>query len=58
MAKPSNPHSSPVENPEPSSPVAVEEEAEGDAPGEKLPVLRWSKTLFENLLRDTQMSPE
>ncbi|KAJ0567351.1 hypothetical protein HanIR_Chr06g0283781 [Helianthus annuus] len=58
MAEPSNPHSSPGENPEPSSQVAVEEEAKGDAPEEKLPVLKWSKTLFDNLLRDTQMPPE
>ncbi|KAF5781732.1 hypothetical protein HanXRQr2_Chr11g0487231 [Helianthus annuus] len=58
MAKPSNPHSTVGENSEPSSLVAVEEEAEGDASGEKLPVLRWSKSFFDNILRDTQMPPE
>ncbi|MFS7892581.1 hypothetical protein Hanom_Chr00s000670g01654371 [Helianthus anomalus] len=57
MVEPSNPHSPVGENPDPSSPVAAEEE-EGDAPGGGLPVLRWTKTMFDILLRDTQMPPE
>ncbi|MFS7992890.1 hypothetical protein Hanom_Chr12g01087631 [Helianthus anomalus] len=58
MAEPSNPHSTPIENPEPLSPVAVEEEAEGDALGENMPVLKWSKSSFDNLMMDIQMPPE
>ncbi|KAJ0752651.1 hypothetical protein HanPI659440_Chr09g0326801 [Helianthus annuus] len=58
MAEPLNPHSTPGENTEPSSPMATEEEAEGNAPGEDLPVLRWSKSLFDVLMRDIQMPPE
>ncbi|KAM0064445.1 hypothetical protein Hdeb2414_s0003g00103051 [Helianthus debilis subsp. tardiflorus] len=58
MAEPSNPHSTSGENPEPSSPVAAEEEAEGNAPGENLPMLRWSKSSFDVLMRDIQMPPE
>ncbi|KAM0042668.1 hypothetical protein Hdeb2414_s0010g00332481 [Helianthus debilis subsp. tardiflorus] len=57
MAEPSNPHSTPGENPEPSSPVAVAEE-EGNAPGENLPVLRWIRASFDVLMRDIQIPPE
>ncbi|KAJ0802133.1 hypothetical protein HanPI659440_Chr03g0125711 [Helianthus annuus] len=57
MAEPSNPHSTIGENPEPSSPVAAEEE-EGDAPGGGLPVLKWSKASFDNLMTDVQMPTE
>ncbi|KAF5819169.1 hypothetical protein HanRHA438_Chr02g0086041 [Helianthus annuus] len=45
MAEPSNPHSTSAENPEPSSPVAAEEEVEVNAP-------------FKTLMRDIQMPPE
>ncbi|KAM0048980.1 hypothetical protein Hdeb2414_s0008g00280601 [Helianthus debilis subsp. tardiflorus] len=55
MAEPSNPHSNPGENPEPSSPVAAEE---GDVPGEKLPVLKWPKASFDNLMMGVQMPQE
>ncbi|KAJ0614477.1 hypothetical protein HanIR_Chr02g0062891 [Helianthus annuus] len=58
MAEPSNPHSTSGENPEPSSPVAAEEEAEGHAPGENLSVLKWSRSSFEVLMRDIQMPQE
>ncbi|KAJ0804757.1 hypothetical protein HanPI659440_Chr02g0041801 [Helianthus annuus] len=58
MAEPSNPHSTSGENPEPSSPVAAEEEAEGHAPGENLQVLKWSRSSFEVLMRDIQMPQE
>ncbi|KAJ0539541.1 hypothetical protein HanHA300_Chr08g0287541 [Helianthus annuus] len=59
MAEPSNPLSTMVENPEPSSPVAAEEEgAEVNAPGKNLPVLKWSKSVFQTLLVDTQMPPD
>ncbi|KAM0035653.1 hypothetical protein Hdeb2414_s0015g00448981 [Helianthus debilis subsp. tardiflorus] len=57
MAEPFNPHSPVGENPDPSSLVAAEEE-EGDVPGGGLPVLRWTKSMFDILLRDTQMPPE
>ncbi|KAM0066974.1 hypothetical protein Hdeb2414_s0002g00055361 [Helianthus debilis subsp. tardiflorus] len=57
MAEPSNPHSTPGENPEPSSPVAAEEE-EGDVPGEKLPVLKGLKSSFDNLMMGVQMPQE
>ncbi|KAJ0951932.1 hypothetical protein HanPSC8_Chr02g0066171 [Helianthus annuus] len=57
MAEPSNPHSTPGENPEPSSPVAAEEE-EGNAPRENLLMLRWSKSSFDLLIWDIQMPPE
>ncbi|KAJ0922602.1 hypothetical protein HanPSC8_Chr05g0205801 [Helianthus annuus] len=57
MAEPSNPHSILGENPEPSSLVAAEEETEGNAPGENLPVLRWSKSSLEILMRDIHMPP-
>ncbi|MFS7939865.1 hypothetical protein Hanom_Chr05g00456991 [Helianthus anomalus] len=58
MAEPSNPHSTPGENPEPSSQVAVEDEAEGDAPVENFPVLKFSKLSFYNLMMDIQMPLE
>ncbi|KAF5810759.1 hypothetical protein HanXRQr2_Chr04g0173381 [Helianthus annuus] len=57
MAEPSNPYSTPGENPEPSSPVAAEEE-EGDALGGGLSVLKWSKASFDNLMMDVQMPQE
>ncbi|KAJ0930626.1 hypothetical protein HanPSC8_Chr04g0151531 [Helianthus annuus] len=58
MDEPSNPHSTSGENPEPSLPVAAEEEAEVNNPGENLPVLKWSRSSFETLMRDIQMPPE
>ncbi|KAM0003873.1 hypothetical protein Hdeb2414_s0264g00851881 [Helianthus debilis subsp. tardiflorus] len=59
MAEPSNPHSTFAENPEPSSPVAAEEEeVEDNAPGKSLPVLKWSRSSFETFMRDIQMPPE
>ncbi|KAJ0694163.1 hypothetical protein HanPI659440_Chr15g0605681 [Helianthus annuus] len=58
MAEPLNPFSTSAENPEPSSPVAAEEEVEVNAPGKNLPVLRWSRSSFEMLMRDIQMPPE
>ncbi|MFS7949379.1 hypothetical protein Hanom_Chr06g00570901 [Helianthus anomalus] len=59
MAESSNPFSTSVENPEPSSPVAAEEEeVEVNAPGKNLLVLRWSRSSFEMLMRDIQMPPE
>ncbi|MFS7947794.1 hypothetical protein Hanom_Chr06g00552401 [Helianthus anomalus] len=57
MADPSNPHSTVGENPEPSSLAATKEE-EGDAPDGGLTVLKWSKSLFENLMMDVQMPSE
>ncbi|MFS7915163.1 hypothetical protein Hanom_Chr02g00162101 [Helianthus anomalus] len=60
MAEPSNPLSTTVENHEPSSPVATEEEDEPEvnAPGMNLPVLRWTESAFQTLLTSTQMPPE
>ncbi|KAJ0860534.1 hypothetical protein HanRHA438_Chr13g0624711 [Helianthus annuus] len=59
MAEPSNPLSTTVENPEPSSPVAAEvKEAEVNAPGKNLPVLRWADSAFQTLLTNTQMPVE
>ncbi|KAM0050051.1 hypothetical protein Hdeb2414_s0008g00293091 [Helianthus debilis subsp. tardiflorus] len=58
MAEPSNPLSTSAENPEPSSPVAAEEEVEVNAPGKNLRVLKWSRLSFETLMRDIQMPPE
>ncbi|KAM0043372.1 hypothetical protein Hdeb2414_s0010g00340511 [Helianthus debilis subsp. tardiflorus] len=57
MVKPSNPHSTTGENPEPSSSVATEKE-EGDTPGGGLPVLKWSKASFDNLMMGVQMPQE
>ncbi|KAF5804795.1 hypothetical protein HanXRQr2_Chr05g0201331 [Helianthus annuus] len=57
MAEQSNPHSVPGENPDPSSLAAVEEE-EGGTPGGGLPVLKWTKATFENLITDVQMPQE
>ncbi|KAM0026074.1 hypothetical protein Hdeb2414_s0020g00553931 [Helianthus debilis subsp. tardiflorus] len=59
MAEPSNPLSTTVENPEPSSQVTAEEDgAEVNAPGKNLSVLKWSNSAFQTLLVDTQMHPE
>ncbi|MFS7906142.1 hypothetical protein Hanom_Chr01g00055811 [Helianthus anomalus] len=59
MTEHSNPLSTTVENPESSSPMtAEEEEAEVNAPGKNLPVLKWTKSVFETLLTNTQMPPE
>ncbi|KAL9997284.1 hypothetical protein Hdeb2414_s0639g00927871 [Helianthus debilis subsp. tardiflorus] len=58
MAEPSNPLSTTVETPEPSSPVVAEEKDEVKAPDNNLPVLKWTKSAFETLLTHTQMPPE
>ncbi|MFS7990855.1 hypothetical protein Hanom_Chr11g01063831 [Helianthus anomalus] len=56
MAEPSDPQNAEGENPEHSSPVAVEEEEDGgSAPGEGLPVLKWSQSQFRNLMTGIQM---
>ncbi|KAF5795493.1 hypothetical protein HanRHA438_Chr08g0351711 [Helianthus annuus] len=57
MAEPSNPHSVPGENPDPSSPAVAEEE-EGGAPSGGLPVLKWTKASFDNLMNNVQMPQE
>ncbi|KAJ0912476.1 hypothetical protein HanRHA438_Chr06g0274771 [Helianthus annuus] len=57
MAEPSSPHNVEGENPEPSSPVAAEEEEGGNAGG-GLPVLKWTKKTFDRLMLDVQMPPE
>ncbi|KAJ0469124.1 hypothetical protein HanIR_Chr14g0704481 [Helianthus annuus] len=57
MAEPSSPHNVEGENPEPSSPVAVEEE-EGGVAGGGLPKLKWTKKTFDRLMLDVQMPPE
>ncbi|KAJ0736254.1 hypothetical protein HanPI659440_Chr11g0441431 [Helianthus annuus] len=57
MAEPSSPHNVDGENPEPSSPVAAEEE-EGGTAGGGLPVLKWTKKSFDRLILDVQMPPE
>ncbi|KAF5813022.1 hypothetical protein HanXRQr2_Chr03g0093371 [Helianthus annuus] len=57
MAEPSNPHNVEGENPEPSSPVAAEEEEGGNAGG-GCPVLRWTKKSFDRLMLFVQMPPE
>ncbi|KAF5815073.1 hypothetical protein HanXRQr2_Chr03g0118761 [Helianthus annuus] len=54
MAEPSNPHNVEGENPEPSSPVAAEEEEEGVAGG-GLPALKWTRKSFDRLMLDVQM---
>ncbi|MFS7994072.1 hypothetical protein Hanom_Chr12g01101571 [Helianthus anomalus] len=58
MAEPSNPLSTSAENPGPSSPVAAEEEVKVTALGKNLSVLKWSRSLYETLLRDIQMPQE
>ncbi|KAM0058611.1 hypothetical protein Hdeb2414_s0005g00172091 [Helianthus debilis subsp. tardiflorus] len=58
MAEPSNPLSTAVENPEASSPTAAEEEAEVNAPGKNLPVLRWTELVFQTLMTGIQMPNE
>ncbi|KAM0057142.1 hypothetical protein Hdeb2414_s0005g00154771 [Helianthus debilis subsp. tardiflorus] len=58
MVEPSNPLSTAVENPEPSSPTAAEEEAEVNAPGKNLPVLRWTESAFQTLMTGIQMPAE
>ncbi|KAF5779032.1 hypothetical protein HanRHA438_Chr12g0565901 [Helianthus annuus] len=59
MAEPSNPLSTAVENPESSSPTAAEEEeAEVNAPGKNLPVLRWTESAFQTLMTGLQMPAE
>ncbi|KAJ0800244.1 hypothetical protein HanPI659440_Chr03g0100801 [Helianthus annuus] len=59
MAEPSNPHNVEGENPDHSSPAAVEEdEDDGGAPGGGLPVLKWSKGQFETLITSIQMPKE
>ncbi|MFS7902561.1 hypothetical protein Hanom_Chr01g00012691 [Helianthus anomalus] len=58
MAEPSNPVSTDVENHEPSSLTAGQEEAEVSAPGKNLPVLRWTESAFQTLLIGIQMPAE
>ncbi|KAM0052171.1 hypothetical protein Hdeb2414_s0007g00245121 [Helianthus debilis subsp. tardiflorus] len=58
MAEPSYPLSTPVETPEPSSPLVTKEEVEVNAPGKNLSVLKWLMATFETLMRDIQMPPE
>ncbi|KAJ0537398.1 hypothetical protein HanHA300_Chr08g0263031 [Helianthus annuus] len=57
MAEPSSPHNVEGENPEPSSPMAAEEEEGGNAGGD-LPVLKWTKKTFDRLMLNVQMPPE
>ncbi|MFS7948437.1 hypothetical protein Hanom_Chr06g00559991 [Helianthus anomalus] len=54
-AEPSNPLSTAVENPEPSSPTAAEEEADVNAPDKSLPVLRRTESSFQTLMMGIQM---
>ncbi|KAM0061207.1 hypothetical protein Hdeb2414_s0004g00133271 [Helianthus debilis subsp. tardiflorus] len=60
MVEPSNPLSTTIENPEPSSLAAAEEEeeAEVNAPGKKLLALRWTESALPMLLTNTQMPAE
>ncbi|KAJ0739935.1 hypothetical protein HanOQP8_Chr06g0211251 [Helianthus annuus] len=57
MAEPSKPHTDEGENPNPSSPAAAAEE-EGEVSGGGLPVLKWTKTAFDNLMTAVLMPQE
>ncbi|KAM0048029.1 hypothetical protein Hdeb2414_s0008g00269821 [Helianthus debilis subsp. tardiflorus] len=58
MAEPSNPHNVEGENPE--QPIVAEEEDDDDVEvaGGGLPVLKWSKTGFKNLMTTVRMSDD
>ncbi|MFS7976777.1 hypothetical protein Hanom_Chr10g00896371 [Helianthus anomalus] len=55
MASPSNPFSTAVVNPEPTSSPTAEEEAKVNASCKSLPVLRWTESSFQNLMTTIQM---
>ncbi|MFS8014144.1 hypothetical protein Hanom_Chr15g01341161 [Helianthus anomalus] len=59
MAEPSNPHNVEGENPEQPAMATDEDEDDDDgAIGGSLPVLKWSKHNFDNLMLSLQMPRE
>ncbi|MFS7906050.1 hypothetical protein Hanom_Chr01g00054801 [Helianthus anomalus] len=55
VASPSKPSSTAAVNPDPSSSPTAEEEVEVNAPGKFVPVLKWTKSSFKNLMTTIQM---